>query len=409
MVQTIFILILAIITADFILERILSLLNVKNATLPIPLLLDGIYSEPEYKKQQLYFGINTKFGLITSTFSFIVILTVLLFGGFGWLDAWLQMRFDNQIIISLLFFGTLYIANDIISIPFEWYDVFVIEEKFGFNKTTPKTFFLDRLKGYLLAIVIGGGILTLILWIYQLTPTYFWLLAWLSVTVFNLFMGLFYSNLIVPLFNKQTPLSEGKLRDAIRQFADKAGFELKNIYVIDGSKRSTKANAYFTGLGKKKRIVLYDTLINDLTVDEIVAVLAHEIGHYKHKHTQKNILVSLLNSLVLFYIFGWLLKSDTLAQALGGNIASFHLNTLAFGILYSPISSMLDIGMNALSRKFEYQADAFVKKFGIEKDLIIALKKISSKALSNLTPHPAVVFVNYSHPTLLQRIVALKR
>jgi STE24 endopeptidase len=233
------------------------------------------------------------------------------------------------------------------------------------------------------------------------------LLAWACVTGFSLFMSMFYSQLIVPLFNKQTPLAEGELRDAIEKFSQKAGFELKNIYEIDGSKRSTKANAYFTGLGKKKRIVLYDTLIKDLSIDEIVAVLAHEIGHYKHKHTLKNMFISLPNSLLLFFIFGWILKSDELAQALGGTSANFHLNSLAFGILYSPISTILGIGMNMLSRKFEYQADAFVKKHGISEFLISSLKKISSKSLSNLTPHPAVVFVNYSHPTLLQRIKAL--
>ena len=407
MVETIFALILIILTADFIFERTLSILNVNNAKKPIPEILAGIYSDDEYNKQQSYFRTNTKFGIITSTFSFLIIIGMFVFGGFGWLDGFLHNKFDSTIIISLLFFGILYIANDLISIPFELYDTFVIETKFGFNKITPKIYVLDKLKGYLLTVIIGGGILTLIMWIYQLTPTYFWLLAWAVVTGFSLFMSMFYSQLIVPLFNKQTPLAEGELRDAIEKFSQKAGFELKNIYEIDGSKRSTKANAYFTGLGKKKRIVLYDTLINDLSVDEIVAVLAHEIGHYKHKHTLKNMLISLPNSLLLFFIFGWILKSDILAQALGGTSANFHLNSLAFGILYSPISTVLGIGMNMLSRKFEYQADAFVKKHGISEHLISSLKKISSKSLSNLTPHPAVVFINYSHPTLLQRIKSL--
>lgn len=407
MVHYIYYLILFILTADFIFERILSLLNVRNAKKPIPTLLEGIYSESEYNKQQSYFRTNTKFGIISSSFSFLIILGMIIFGGFGLLDSFVQARYENQILISLLFFGILFIANDIISTPFELYDTFVIEEKFGFNKTTPKTFLLDKLKGYLLTIIIGGGILALIIWIYQLTPTYFWFFAWTAVTSFSLFMSMFYSQLIVPLFNKQTPLLEGELRDAIEKFSEKAEFDLKNIYVIDGSKRSTKANAYFTGLGKKKRIVLYDTLINDLSTEEIVAVLAHEIGHYKHKHTLKNILMSLPNSLILFYIFGWILKSDALSQALGGTSANFHLNSLAFGILYSPISTVLGIGMNVISRKFEYQADAFVKKFGLNENLISSLKKISSKSLSNLTPHPAVVFVNYSHPTLLQRIQAL--
>lgn len=407
MAETIFALILLILIADFIFERTLSILNVKNAKKPIPNLLTGIYSDDEYNKQQSYFRTNTKYGLVTSTFSFLIVLAMIVFGGFGWLDGFLHHKIESVLLISLLFFGILYVANDLISIPFELYDTFVIETKFGFNKITPKIYILDKLKGYLLTVIIGGGILTLIMWIYQLTPTYFWLLAWAAVTGFSLFMSMFYSQLIVPLFNKQTPLAEGELRDAIEKFSQKAGFELKNIYEIDGSKRSTKANAYFTGLGKKKRIVLYDTLINDLSTDEIVAVLAHEIGHYKHKHTLKNMLISLPNSLLLFFIFGWILKSDVLAQALGGTSANFHLNSLAFGILYSPISTVLGIGMNMLSRKFEYQADAFVKKHGISEHLISSLKKISSKSLSNLTPHPAVVFINYSHPTLLQRIKSL--
>ena len=406
--QTIYILILIILIADFVFERIISVLNVQSSKQPVPELLTGIYDEEKYQKQQSYFRTNTRFGLLTSTFSFIIVLLMIVFGGFGWLDGVVRHWSDNSsIIITLIFFGILYLANDLISTPFEIYDTFVIEERFGFNKTTPKTFILDKLKGYLLTAVIGGGILALIMWIYQLSPEYFWLIAWAAVTAFSLFMSLFYSELIVPLFNKQTPLEPGELRDAIELFANKVGFKLKNIYVIDGSKRSTKANAYFTGFGKKKRIVLYDTLINDLSTNEIVAVLAHEAGHNKYKHTLKNMLLNLPYSLLIFFLLGLILDSDTLAQSLGGTEASFHLNMLAFGILYSPISMILGLLMNILSRKYEYQADGFVKNHGMGDELIEALKKISSKSLSNLTPHPAYVFVSYSHPTLLQRVKAL--
>lgn len=408
MVKTIYILILAILIADFLLERILSALNVKSAKQPIPALLAGVYDETMYRKQQSYFQTNTKFGMLTSSVSFI--LTILLFalGGFGWLDGIVRGWLENPMLISLVFFGILFLANEIITLPFDIYDTFVIEEKFGFNKTKPKTFVMDKLKGLLLTVVIGGGLLSLIMWIYQLNPQYFWLIAWICVTVFSLFMSLFFSDLIVPLFNKQTPLEEGTLRNAIEDFAQKAGFELKNIYVIDSSKRSTKSNAYFTGFGKKKRIVLYDTLINDLNTDEIVAVLAHEIGHYKHKDTLKGMLLNLPYTLLIFYLLGWMLGNDALAQALGGSQASFHLNVIAFGILYAPVSLLLGLVMNVLSRKHEYGADAFVKENGLNQELISALKKISSKALSNLTPHPASVFVNYSHPTLLQRVEALQ-
>lgn len=405
--QTVFFIILVILTADFVSERILSALNVKSSKKPIPDLLSGIYDQDKYQKQQSYFRANTRFGLLTSTVSFLVIILMIVFGGFGWLDGIVQRWTANPILVSLIFFGILFLANDIISTPFEIYDIFVIEERFGFNKTTPKTFILDKLKGYALTAVLGGGIIALVMWFYQLNPQYFWLIAWACVTSVSLFISLFYSELIVPLFNKQTPLEAGELRDAIEKFSKKAGFELKNIFVIDGSKRSTKANAYFTGFWKKKRIVLYDTLINDLDTAEIVAVLAHEAGHSKYKHTLRNILINLPYTLLVFFLLGLILRSDVLAQALGGKEASFHLNILAFGVLYSPVSMMLGLAMNVLSRKHEYQADGYVKENKMGEQLISALKKISSKSLSNLTPHPAYVFVNYSHPTLLQRVEKL--
>ena len=405
--QTVFFIILVILTADFVSERILSALNVKSSKKPIPDLLSGIYDQDKYQKQQSYFRANTRFGLLTSTVSFLVIFLMIVFGGFGWLDGIVQRWTANPILVSLIFFGILFLANDIISTPFEIYDTFVIEERFGFNKTTPKTFILDKLKGYALTAVLGGGIIALVMWFYQLNPQYFWLIAWACVTSVSLFISLFYSELIVPLFNKQTPLEAGELRDAIEKFSKKAGFELKNIFVIDGSKRSTKANAYFTGFWKKKRIVLYDTLINDLDTAEIVAVLAHEAGHSKYKHTLRNILINLPYTLLVFFLLGLILRSDVLAQALGGKEASFHLNILAFGVLYSPVSMMLGLAMNVLSRKHEYQADGYVKENKMGEQLISALKKISSKSLSNLTPHPAYVFVNYSHPTLLQRVEKL--
>lgn len=405
--QTVFIIILVILTADFVSERILSALNVKSSKKPIPDLLSGIYDQDKYQKQQSYFRANTRFGLLTSTVSFLVIFLMIVFGGFGWLDGIVQRWTANPILVSLVFFGILFLANDIISTPFEIYDIFVIEERFGFNKTTPKTFILDKLKGYALTAVLGGGIIALVMWFYQLNPQYFWLIAWACVTSVSLFISLFYSELIVPLFNKQTPLEAGELRDAIEKFSKKAGFELKNIFVIDGSKRSTKANAYFTGFWKKKRIVLYDTLINDLDTAEIVAVLAHEAGHSKYKHTLRNILINLPYTLLVFFLLGLILRSDVLAQALGGKEASFHLNILAFGVLYSPVSMMLGLAMNVLSRKHEYQADGYVKENKMGEQLISALKKISSKSLSNLTPHPAYVFVSYSHPTLLQRVEKL--
>jgi STE24 endopeptidase len=405
----IFYIIILILVADFLLERILSWLNIKNISFSLPNELKEIYDEEKYATQQKYFRTNQRFGLLTSVFSFVLILLMLALGGFGWLDAYVRTITTNPIFVSLLFFAILFIVNDIVSIPFGIYDTFVIEERFGFNKVTPKIYILDKLKGYLLAAVLGGGLLWLIMLIYQIQPQYFWLLAWGLVALVSVFLNMFYSDLIVPLFNKQTPLEAGELRDEIEVFSKKAGFNLTNIFVIDGSKRSTKANAYFSGLGSKKRIVLYDTLIQDLNKEEIVAVLAHEIGHYKKKHTLVGLALSLISSGVMFFILSLFLNNVYLSQALGSEIPSFHLSVLAFGMLYAPISMFLSIGMNIISRKNEYEADAFAAQFGLSDALISGLKKLSVKSLSNLQPHPAYVFVNYSHPTLLQRIKALKK
>ncbi|HOV83966.1 MAG TPA: M48 family metallopeptidase [Paludibacteraceae bacterium] len=407
MVKILFFLIIFFVVADFVLERYLTYLNIQYSKQELPPILQNIYDEEKYKKQQEYFRTNTRFSMLTSTLSFVIILLMLIFGGFGWLDNLLRKITEHQILLPLLYFGVLFFASEIINLPFEWYDTFVIEEKFGFNKVTPKLFIVDKIKEILLAVIIGGGILAVIIWIYTLTPNYFWLWAWLAVTLFSLIMNMFYSEIIVPLFNKQTPLPEGELRTEIEKFASKAGFKLSNIYVIDSSKRSTKANAYFSGLGSKKRIVLFDTLLNKLTTEEIVAVLAHEIGHYKHKHTLYQFLISLPVNLLLFFLLGYILKSDIFAQVLGVTSASFHINIIVFSLLYAPVSLLLGIFSNILSRKFEFQADAFAAQHGYANSLQTGLKKLSETSLSNLMPHPLYVFFHYSHPTLYQRLTKL--
>ena len=300
-------------------------------------------------------------------------------------------------------------ASDILSLPFSYYKTFVIEEKFGFNKTSKKTFIFDKIKGWLMLIIVGGGILALITWFYQLTTSNFWIFTWIFISFFSLFMNLFYSKLIVPLFNKQTPLEEGDLKASIQNFATKIGFKLHNIYVIDGSKRSTKANAYFSGFGSQKRITLFDTLINDLETNEIVAVLAHEVGHYKGKHIIYNLLLSILLTGFTLFILSLLVGNVTLSQALNVETPSFHIGLIAFGVLYSPISEITNLFMNALSRKFEYQADNYAKENFEAEALISSLKKLSKNSLSNLTPHPLYVQIHYSHPTLYQRILNLKK
>lgn len=404
-----FLLIVSIIMFNFILERWLDFLNSSNWSNSLPKEVEDVYDPEQYKKSQNYKRVNARFGLITSTFSFLVVMTMLFFHVFGFIDEYARSISDNAILIALIFFGILMFASDLINLPFSLYDIFVIEERFGFNKTTLKTFFLDKLKGWVIMAVIGGGLLALILWFYQKTGTHFWLYAWGAVSLFMIFITVFYSTLIVPLFNKQTPLEEGELRNAISEFCEKAGFQLQNIFVIDGSKRSTKANAYFTGLGKSKRIVLYDTLINDLTTDEIVAVLAHEIGHYKKKHTLSGIFISIIQTGVTLYVFSLFVVNPMLSWALGAKVMGVHMALMAFGVIYSPFSTIVGLGMNLLSRKNEYEADRFASDYGKGEQLISALKKLSSNNLNNLTPHKAYVFFHFSHPTLIQRIQALQK
>ena len=400
---------IGIVILGFVIEQILDYLNTTKWSNQLPDSLIGIYDQEKYLKSQNYEKSKHNFGLISDYFSFIITLSMLLFGGFAIVNNIATDYSNNIIIISLIFFGIIMFGSDILGIPFSIYGTFVIEEKFGFNKTTVKTFILDKIKGWILTAIIGGGILALIVWFYLLTKEMFWIYTWVFISVFSIFMSLFYSNIIVPLFNKQTPLEEGELKDKIQAFCAKVNYKLKNIYVIDGSKRSTKANAYFTGFGAKKRIVLFDTLINDLSDDEIVAVLAHEIGHYKHKHTIMGLIISILQTGLMLFLLSLFISQPELSSALGVDIPSFHIGLIAFGILYSPISMIIGLFMNVISRKNEYQADNFAKKYHNAEDLIESLKKLSVKSLSNLTPHPAYVFFHYSHPTLLQRIENLKK
>ncbi|MCK5068435.1 MAG: M48 family metallopeptidase [Bacteroidales bacterium] len=409
MYNMVFVGLIGVLLFGYVLERILDTLNLKHILPVLPEELSGIFDREEYRKSQLYKRDNTRFSFFTSSVSLAVMLPVFFLGGFGWLDNLVNGLTGNYIVHVLLFFGLLALASDILTTPFALYNTFVLEERYGFNRTNVKTFILDKIKGWLLGALIGGGLLALITWIYMLTGKWFWLIALGVVTLFSLFMTMFYSNIIVPLFNKQTPLEEGSLRSSIEAFAKKVGFKLDNIYVMDGSKRSSKANAYFTGLGPKKRIVLFDTLISDLEEEEIVAVLAHEVGHYKKKHTTTGLVLGIIQMAITLYLFSLFVGVDSFAVALGGEEASFHLGLVAFGILYSPISMLVGLGTNALSRHNEYQADRFAREKFIADRLVSSLKKLSKNNLSNLTPHPVYVFFHYSHPPLLQRIRALKR
>jgi len=407
MPQILFILIISIVIADFILERFLDFMNARNWSNMLPAEIKDYYDSENYKKSMNYDRENQRIDLLNSMLSFVIILFVLFFRGFAALDTWVRQITTHPILMSLLFFAVIAFLTDIISTPFSVYNTFVIEEKYGFNKTTVKTYIFDKLKGWLLAIVLGGLLLSLIVWIYSITTTWFWLIAWIAMTIVMIFLNMFYSSLIVPLFNKQTPLPDGELRDAIESFCRKAGFKLKNIFVIDGSKRSSKANAYFSGLGAKKRIVLYDTLIHDHTMEELVAVLAHEVGHYKLKHTFMGMLMSVLQTGIMLFILSLFIGNHSLSESLGVKTPSFHIGITAFGLLYTPVSLITGLLMNWVSRKNEYAADAFAGKNVHPEALKSALIRLSVKHLSNLKPHHLYVLFHYSHPTLLQRIKAL--
>ena len=407
--STLFNILITILLIKFVIDSVLNHLNAKHFNDALPNDVSDVYDINEYQQSQSYKKSNHNFSKITSLFSLITTLLFFFFDGFSIVDEIARGFSNNIIIITLIFFGIIIIGSDIISIPFSLYKTFVIEEKFGFNKSTKKLFFLDKIKGLLMTIILGGSILSIITWFYEFTGNYFWIYTWLLITTFSVFLNMFYSKLIVPLFNEQTILEEGDLKNEIVKYVNSVGFKANNIYVLNGSKRSTKANAYFSGFGNQKRITLYDTLINDLENNEIVAVLAHEVGHYKRKHILYNLTSSIILTGFALFVLSLFIKTPLLSLALGVSHPSFHIGLIAFGILYSPVSQILGVFMNYMSRKFEYQADNYAKKTFSASPLISSLKKLSKNSLSNLTPHYLYVFFHFSHPTLLDRIKNLNK
>jgi STE24 endopeptidase len=392
---------------DFVFEKFLDFLNDRAKSPEMPPEAEGIYDAERYAKWLAYDKANSRVGAISSSISILLSLAMLIFGGFGWLDIQMRQITEQPVLLALLYFAVIGIASSIISLPFSLYSTFVIEEKFGFNKTTLKTFIMDMLKGTALAIVIGGTLCGLIVWLFYELGDAFWLVAWVIMTIFSVFMTMFAATLIMPLFNKFTPLEEGDLRTAIEAYCEKAGFKLNRFFVMDGSKRSAKSNAFFSGLGPKKTIALYDTLIEQQSTEEIVAVLAHEIGHYKKQHTLLSLVLSTLQTGVMLFLLGIFLRRPEFSFALGANEMSFHVGIIAFGIIFSPISTLIGIGMNVLSRKNEFEADAFARDTYAGEPLASALKKLTAENLGNLKPHPAYVFVHYSHPPVLARLKQL--
>ena len=405
--KVIVIFILGVLIFDFLMDLLLSFLNEKSSKNPIPNELSGIYDDEKYQESQDYQNTTGRFAKVSSTLSLIVMVVAIWFGWFGFLDDWVRNLGPRATLTPLIFFAILFLISDLMSTPFSLYQNFVIEARFGFNKMTLKTYFADKLKGYLLTAFLGGGLLLVFVWMVEVIGADFWWYFWIVITVFLLALNMLYTSLLLPLFNKLVPLEDGKLRTSIAEFAEKVSFPLTQVFVIDGSKRSSKGNAFFSGLGKKKKVVLYDTLIAKHSVDELTAVFAHEVGHYKKNHIYIGTFMSIVQTGLMLFLLSTMIFNSQVSFAMGGGVTAIHLNMLAFGVLYSPVSRFLGVIINMISRKHEYEADAYATKYFGAQPLIDALKKMSGDHLSNLTPHPANVFINYSHPTVLQRIRAM--
>jgi STE24 endopeptidase len=409
-VNPFFLIILVALVLDFVLRLMASLLNLKALKLELPPTLEGVYNPEDYRNSQEYTRESTRFDLVASTFQLLLLLSFWFAGGFNYLDQIVRAWGFVPIVSGLLYISILLVAYSLLTLPFSVYATFVIEERFGFNRTTPRTFLMDRVKGLALATLLGAPLLAGVLSFFEYSGPYAWLYCWLIITIFSLVMQFVAPTWIMPLFNKFTPLEPGKLKEAILNYARSVKFPIKNVFVMDGSKRSSKSNAFFTGFGRNKRIALFDTLIEKNTVPELVAVLAHEIGHHKRKHVLQGVIISILHTGVLFFLLSVFLGSPGLYQAFYVEQQSIYAGLLFFGLLYTPIELLLSIVMQMLSRKNEYQADRFAAETIDEpQSLVDALKKLSASNLSNLAPHPFYVFLNYSHPPLLQRMRAIQR
>jgi len=400
-------LIIGLVVFNYLFSTVLDFVNAKNWRTEIPPIMKDYYNKEKYVKAKNYSKEKGRVSLISSTISSSITILFLASGGYGWLNNTISNYYEIPFLKSGFFFLTLFILSDVISIPFSCFNTFVIEEKYGFNKMTVKTFVMDKIKGYLLTIIVGGLLLFGAIYLVSILEKGFWLWLWISLSLLMVFVNMFYADLIVPIFNKLTPLETGSLRDKIESYTKKIGYSLKNIYIIDGSKRSSKANAFFSGLGPRKTIALYDTLVDNHTEEELVAVLAHEVGHYKKKHVLTSLFLSIFQLGLMCFLLEICLNVGEISQALGGEEIEFHLGLIAFGILYSPLGTILSILMNLNSRRNEFEADAFAKETYDGVALATALKNLSVDSLSNLYPHPFYIFIHYSHPPLLKRLKAL--
>ena len=393
----------------FVFSSILEYVNSKNWKDSVPDTLKDFYKESDYKKAKSYKLDRDKVSLISSLISTTLTIIFIFSGFYGKVSDYSLYYFDNPFLQSAGFFLFFLLISTIISLPISYYSIFTIEEKYGFNKSTMSTFIKDKIKGLIISLLIGGFILYISIQLYNFFEANFWLWLWVFLSAIIIFTNMFYTTLIVPIFNKLSPLEEGSLKNKIEKYSKKIGYSLDKIFVIDGSKRSSKANAFFSGLGPKKTIALFDTLIDKHEEDELVAVLAHEVGHYKKNHIKQGLLLSISQVGIICYALQLCLNEPNLSLALGGLESSFHLSLIAFSFLFSPLSIIIGIGMNIFSRKNEYEADKYAKETYNGESLKNALKKLSSDSLTNLYPHPLYVFVHYSHPPLLKRLEALDR
>ena len=394
---------------NFLFTTVLEYLNDKNWKDNIPDEFKDFYDAESYIKAKNYKISRGKLSTVSSSLSFVFALAMLYFFGFGLLSDLANSFSDSVILQSSAFFMILYLFNFVIGIPFSYYSTFEIEEKYGFNKTDIKTFILDKLKGLIITSVFILGLTSLAVLIIDFFSTGFWLWLWLGLSILMILLNMFYADLIVPIFNKLTPLENVELRVKIEAYSKKVGYSLKNIFVIDGSKRSSKANAFFSGLGPRKTIALYDTLIQKHSDEELVSVLAHEVGHFKKKHILLSMILTIFQLGIMCYLFELCMSFDLIANALGSSTMNFHIGIIAFSFLYSPVGLIIGVLMNILSRKNEFEADNYAKETYDGNSLSLALKKLSVDSLSNLYPHPFYVFIHYSHPPLIQRLSKLNK
>jgi STE24 endopeptidase len=403
------IVIFAALVIEYILQFVADIINLKTLATPLPKEFETVYDSMTYKNSQSYTRARTKFGIIESTFGLVITLIFWFIGGFNYLDLMVRSLHLGNIFTGLMFIGILVLVKAILSLPFSIYSTFVIEEKFGFNKTTLKTFTIDVLKGFFLAMALGGPLLIGILAIFEYAGGLAWLYCWLTASFFLLFIHFIAPTWIMPLFNKFTPLESGELKEAILSYAGSVKFSLSDVFVMDGSKRSSKSNAFFTGFGKNKRIALFDTLLEKHSIHELVTILAHEIGHYKKRHIIQGLVVNILHMGLMFFLMSLFVKQNGLFEAFYMRNLSVYAGLLFFGLLYTPIEFIVSLALNALSRQNEYEADMFAVETTKRSEAFVdALKKLSKDNLSNLTPHPFYVSMNYSHPPVVERIKAIK-